>query len=59
MCVEVASDMLKAISVKYPCSSIFIPRPGYNDVFDTNMSIKNYANTFGRYHITYRISEVF
>ena len=59
MCVEVAPDMSKVISVKYPCSSIFIPRLGDNGVFDINMLVRNYANAFDRYHIPYCISEAF
>ena len=55
MCVEVASNMSKTISIKYLCSSIIPFRPVCNGIFDTKMSIRNYANAFIRYHVANRI----
>ena len=57
MCVEVASNMSKAISMKYPCYSIIPSRLVCNGVFDTEMSIINYANAFVKYHVANRIYE--
>ena len=57
MGVEVASNMSKAKSMKYPCSSIIPSRPVCNGVFDTEMSVKNYANAFVKYHVANRFSE--
>ena len=57
MGVEVANNMLKAISMKYWCTSIIPSRPICNGIFDTKMSVRNYANAFLRYHVANRISE--
>ena len=57
MCVEVASNMSKPISMKYQCSSIIPSRLICNGIFDTEMSVKNYANASIRYHMANRISE--
>ena len=57
MGVEVASNMSKTISMKYPGSSIIPSRPICNGLFDTEMSVKNYANAFVRYHVANHFSE--
>ena len=57
MCVEVASNMSKAIYMEYLCSSIILSRLVCNGVLDTEMTVRNYANAFVRYHITNRILE--
>ena len=57
MGVEVASNMSKAISMKYSCLPIILSRPVYNAVFYIEMSVRNYANAFLRYHVVNRFSE--
>ncbi|KAK9998195.1 hypothetical protein SO802_017798 [Lithocarpus litseifolius] len=57
MCVEVASNMSKAISVKYLFSSVFKSGPLCNGAFDSFMSIRNNANALLRYHMLYRSPE--
>ena len=58
MCVEVASNMSKAISVKYSFYSISTSRPLSNGTFDTFMSVINNANALIRYDMLYRSLEI-
>ena len=57
MGVEVACNMSKTISMKYPCLPIIPFRPVCNGVFDTEMLVRNYANAFVRYHVANHFSE--